>query len=100
MNYAKMSNAELTAAKTAFIIRGNMNAAREIAEFQEVFGKRVRVIKGRKVPLGTEGVVFWVKRYDNSKYGDPWGIYSNTRVGLKDDAGNTYFTAFNNVILI
>ena len=100
MNYAKMSEKELNELKFAAICKGNMNAATEISDFQAVYGKRVKVVKGRKVPHGTEGVVFWVKRYDNSKYGDPWGIYSNTRVGFKDDSGQVFFTAFNNVALV
>ena len=40
-------------------------AAREAAEEAErnrpVRGKRMRVVRGRKVPKGTEGVVFWVR---------------------------------------
>ena len=100
MNYAKMSEKELNEVKFAFTCKGNLNAAREISEFQEVYNKRVKVVKGRKVPHGTEGVVFWVKRYDNSKYGDAWGIYSNTRIGFKDDEGQAFFTAFDNVVLV
>jgi len=100
MNYSKMSQKELVELEFEALRRGNLNAAGEIADFRKFYGKRVRVVKGRKVPIGTEGVVFWLKRYDNSKYGDPWGIYSNTRIGLKDDNGDAYFTAIDNVILI
>lgn len=99
MNYSKMTGEELQRLSFEAISRGNMNAAREIAEFQEFYGKRVKVVKGRKVPHGTEGIVFFVKRYDNSKYGDPWGIYSNTRIGFKDDNGEAHYTALNNVVL-
>lgn len=43
-------------------------------------GKRVRVVKGRKVPIGTEGVVFWI--------GDgKWG----TRAGIQTDEGERVF---------
>ena len=100
MNYAKMSEKELTEIEAAFICKGNLNAAREISEFKEMYGKRVKVVKGRKVPHGTEGVVFFVKRYDNSKYGDPWGIYSTTKIGFKDDNGEAFFTAYDNVVLV
>jgi hypothetical protein len=100
MNYSKLSPKQLSELHTAFVIHGNLNAAREVAEFQKLFNKQVQVVKGRKVPIGTRGIVFWVKRYDNSKYGDPWGIYSNTRIGFKDVDGNVYFTSYNNVELV
>lgn len=98
--YSEMTEDELTELKMAFIANGNLNAAREIDEFRHMYGKRVKVVKGRKVPHGTEGVVFFLKRYDNSKYGDSFGIYSNTRIGFKDDAGEAYFTSYDNVVLI
>lgn len=95
--YWEMTRAELLELKTALVMRGSMNAAREVGEFIEYYGERVRVVKGRKVPHGTEGVVVWLRRYDNSKYGDPWGIYSNTRIGIKDDSGTVHYTALDNV---
>lgn len=97
MDYRKMTTAELHELEYQLVARGNLNAAQEVHDFMEVYGKRVKVIKGRKVPHGTEGEVFWVKRYDNSKYGDPWGIYSVTKVGIRDDAGEAHFTAIGNV---
>jgi len=101
MDYRSMTTGQLDQLRAEAVRRGNLNAVCEIADFQDIYGKRVRVVKGRKVPLGTEGTVFWVKRYDNSKYGDPWGIYSVTKVGIKSDAGNTtYFTAIGNIELI
>lgn len=99
MKYSEMTNEQLLKLQTEFTIRGNYNAAREISEFREVFGKIVEVVKGRKVPKGTVGRCFWVKRYDNSKYGDPWGIYSSTRIGIKTADGEIYFTAFDNVVV-
>lgn len=61
MNYAKMSEKELNDLRFAFICKGNHNAAREISDFKEVYNKRVKVVKGRKVPHGTEGIVFLLK---------------------------------------
>lgn len=100
MKYSDMSSKELEAARLFAITNGNLNAAREISEFQKFYGKRVKTVKGRKVPIGTEGVVFFVKRYDYSLNGDCWGINSNTRVGFKDDSGEAYFTSLNNIVLI
>lgn len=50
-------------------------------------GQQVTVVKGRKVPVGTTGEVFWV---GESNYG-------GFRVGLKDAEGEVYWTAASNV---
>lgn len=100
MNLKNMTTEELQKLEFELIRRGSVNAATEVSDFRRVYSKRVKVVKGRKVPKGTEGVVFWVKRYDNSKHGDPWGIYSVTKVGIKDDDGNVHFTAIGNVQII
>lgn len=49
-------------------------------------GKRVVVVRGRKVAKGTTGVCIWV---GSGTYGD--------RVGIKDDAGEVHWTALTNV---
>jgi hypothetical protein len=49
-------------------------------------GRLVRVVKGRKVPKGTEGVCIWIGM---TQYGQ--------RVGLKDAAGTVHWTAATNV---
>lgn len=100
MNYAKMTETELENARIFAINHDNLNAAREISEFKKFYGNRVKVVKGRKVSRGIEGVVFFVKRYDNSKHGDSFGIYSTTRIGFKTDSGETYYTAAQNVELV
>jgi hypothetical protein len=52
-------------------------------------GRRVVVFKGRKVPVGTEGVVIWE--------GDgQWG----TRIGIKRDDGGLEWTAASNAKVI
>lgn len=43
-------------------------------------GKRVRVMRGRKVNVGTEGVVFWIGE-------SQWGM----RAGIRTDDGQTHF---------
>ena len=49
-------------------------------------GVRVRVVKGRKVPVGTEGVCFHLKA-------GSWG----DRCGFTDNDGDTHWTAADNV---
>ncbi len=56
-------------------------------------GKRVRVVRGRKVPIGTEGTVFW------KGMGRAYG-YSRIipmRVRMKTDAGETIWINAGNV---
>lgn len=50
-------------------------------------GSRVKVVKGRKVPIGTVGTVFWIG--DNQ-----WG--EGKRLGIEGDDGETYWTAASN----
>lgn len=95
-----MSRDDLTRLQFEFLSRGNANAAREVAEHLDFYDKQVEVVKGRKVKKGTVGTCFWLRRYDNSRYGDPWGIYSSTRIGIKTAEGETYFTALDNVVLV
>lgn len=52
-------------------------------------GKMVVVFKGRKVPIGTTGEIFWLGAGNHSE-----------RVGLKDSAGNVHWTAKSNVRVI
>lgn len=58
--------------------------AREVAK-----GDTVEVYKGRKVPVGTVGKVFWMGA-------GKWGW----RVGLNDETGTTHWTALGNVRVV
>lgn len=60
--------------------------ARSLAAGEIVYGQRVEVVKGRKVPVGTVGSVIWVGDGD---YGP--------RVGLVDEAGVKHWLALANV---
>lgn len=67
---------------------GTMTAAadRRMIEADVRKGSWVRVVRGRKVPVGTEGWCIWMGESD---YG--------TRVGVKDRAGVVHWTACANV---
>lgn len=71
------------AAKAAAVaaVDAKVYAARTVAK-----GKDVTVVRGRKVPIGTTGRVFWLGA---TKYG--------TRVGLGLADGTSVFTAVGNV---
>jgi len=58
-------------------------------------GKRVRVVKGRKVPIGTTGTITW-KGEVNYGY-HSWD--ARTRLGIRDDAGQQWWTDSHNVEL-
>lgn len=75
---------------------GALKAADEAAAATPAKGKWVKVVRGRKVPKGTEGTVIWYgagKAYSwyDAKYGPP------KRVGLKTADGTVHWTAASNV---
>lgn len=94
---SKYSDEELNEMSMYFAERENLRACSLISKVRDYYHKQVKVVKGRKVPIGTTGECFWMNSYDNSKYGDPWGIYTTIRIGIKDDAGNVYWTSLDNV---
>ncbi|MBR4396933.1 MAG: hypothetical protein IKS93_03670 [Methanobrevibacter sp.] len=61
-------------------------------------GKLVVVNRGRKVPHGTSGEVFWLKKVNYDPYQRAWGW--KTKIGLKDDVGNVYWTYADNVDVV
>ena len=61
----------------------------EIANGEIVVGQTIKVYRGRKIPQGTMGVVFWV-----ADEPDHFGVY---KIGFKDESGVKYFCAINNV---
>ena len=60
--------------------------------------KKVIVVKGRKVPKGTEGVVFWIGIQNYGKYHRSG--YEVTRIGIKDEFGTIFWTSASNVEVI
>lgn len=58
-------------------------------------GKVIKVVRGRKVPIGAFGEVFWMGEVNY----DPYGRYYNKtwRIGFKADDGETYWTDIRNV---
>ena len=99
-DYRNKTDEELREIEFWAIANGNHNAAQEVRDFREFYGKIVEVFKGSKVPVGTRGKVFFVKRKNFGKYADPWGIYSTTIVGIIDDAGNKFYTNCQNCRII
>jgi hypothetical protein len=61
----------------------------DLANGEIMVGQIVKVYRGRKVPQGTIGIVFWISEEE-----DAFGCY---KIGIKDEAGIKHFTAFNNV---
>lgn len=96
---SKLSSEELEKLEFALVCRGEMNAAARAKEVRMFYGKRVVVVKGRKIPKGITGECFWMAAKCYSRYGDPWGIYTVVRIGIKDDEGNIWWTALDNVEL-
>ena len=61
-------------------------------------GKIVKVVKGRKVPLGTVGEVFWMEHVNYDSYNRRCG--ETIKVGIKDSNGNKYYTYINNLEVV
>lgn len=58
-------------------------------------GEYVVVVKGRKVPIGTEGVVFWMKESNYGYYDS-----GNFRIGIDTGDGNVEWTYSDNVVVL
>lgn len=84
--------------RMACATRENAGALMEVSAFEDYLDKPVKVVSGRKVPIGTIGVVFWVGMRNYSKYGNWWRW--EVRVGIRTDDGTTHFTAEKNVEVI
>lgn len=78
-----------------FMKNDNLSASAELRDHEKFFGKIVKVMRGRKVPHGTQGVVVYFK---STHYGGQWFEW-HTRIGIKDKDGNVFYTALNNVEL-
>lgn len=100
MDLKKYSEKALDELQYALARREDWKAYDAINSFRKYYNKHVVVVKGRKVPHGTTGVCFWMGTYDNSKYGDPWGFYTTTRVGIRDADENVYWTSVKNIELV
>lgn len=86
--------AEFAANARYWADRAAASRAQEEAE-KEMFrlygkGAVVEVTKGRKVPVGTTGTVFWIGEDKFSRTGA-------MRIGFKDEADTTHWTALSNV---
>lgn len=81
---AKIYNDVVAAERTARHLM-RMAEEKEAERKRPSKGKTLKVVKGRKVPVGTEGVCIWL---GNGQYG--------SRVGIKDSAGNVHWTAASN----
>lgn len=62
-----------------------------------VNGKIVSVNRGRKVPKGTTGKVFWI---GNNGYGQSVGIATSTRKGMKPGRNGRSYESFLDVVFV
>lgn len=86
--------------ETALWIRDSWAAAKFINRFRTFNHKIVRVVKGRKVPIGTTGRVTWMGIWRYSKGPDTWGLSTVVRVRITTEDGEKYFTDVKNVELV
>lgn len=97
-HFRSMSREDRDKYHMACAMRDNIGALMELQAFEEYLDKKVKVVKGRKVPIGTVGTVFWVGMQNYSRYGNWWSW--KVRLGFKTEAGETFFTNEVNVELL
>jgi hypothetical protein len=82
--------------------RNERKAAAEAA--RPARGKTLKVVRGRKVPIGTEGICIWTGSTHFggiiTRRGQRLGGRSSERVGIKDAAGEVHWTAAANVEVV
>lgn len=74
----------------------------ESAEYQAKVpakGMTLKVVKGRKVPVGTVGECIWTGERSYSQWQAKYGA-ANLRVGIKDADGNVHWTDASNVEVV
>ena len=98
VEFRAMSPESLTQYRQVCLERQNAGALMEVDAFVKYLDKEVKVVKGRKVPVGTVGKVFWIGMANYSKYGNWWSW--EVRVGFKDEGGETYFVSERNIELV
>ena len=72
-----------------------------VKAFYHTYGQQVKVVCGRKVPRGTVGECFWMgyKPYGYVRP-RPEEVSKALRIGIRDAAGEVYWTTLNNVEVI
>lgn len=75
-----------------------MRREREAAEAKlPKVGRTVRVVKGRKLPKGTTGRVFW---YGADMYASRYDVNPSPRIGIELETGEKVFTSGGNVEVV
>lgn len=97
MKLNRMTESEIERYREYCIQAGNTAALTEINEHRQFFGNLVKVVKGRKIPHGTKGIVFYVERVH---YGYQWWKGWSTRIGFRDESDNVFFTDSNNLEVV
>ena len=101
MNMMELKNYSREGLKklSAHLMYSGSYASVYVDKFASTYGHKVRVVRGRKVPHGTEGVCFWmgIKRYVNhgNDYGCGYG--EDVRIGIRDVLGQVYWTSIRNI---
>ncbi|QVK19737.1 hypothetical protein KHQ81_15360 (plasmid) [Mycoplasmatota bacterium] len=79
------------------IKKDNLQAVTEISDHQKFFGKDVEVYKGRKLPIGTRGIVISLKTQHFAQ--SVWRGWT-TKVGIETDDNKILYTYLDNIRLV
>ena len=82
----------------ACAMRDNHAAMSEFYAYEKYLDKSIVIVKGRKIPIGTKGVCFYVGAVNYSKLKNWWDW--TIRIGFKTENGETFFTSERNIELV
>ena len=82
----------------ACAMRDNHAAMSEFYAYEKYLDKSIVIVKGRKIPIGTKGVCFYVGAVNYSKLKNWWDW--TIRIGFKTENGETFFTSERNIALV
>ena len=82
----------------ACAMRDNHAAMSEFYAYEKYLDKSIVIVKGRKIPIGTKGVCFYVGAVNYSKLKNWWDW--TIRIGFKTENGETFFTSERNIDLV
>lgn len=82
----------------ACAMRDNHAAMSEFYAYEKYLDKSIVIVKGRKIPIGTKGVCFYVVAVNYSKLKNWWDW--TIRIGFKTENGETFFTSERNIELV
>ncbi|MDE7157646.1 MAG: hypothetical protein K2O02_06810 [Lachnospiraceae bacterium] len=98
IQFRKMTTSQKQEYYLACAMRDNHAAMSEFNAYEKYLDKSIVVVKGRKIPIGTKGICFYIGAVNYNKYKNWWNW--TIRIGFKTENGETFFTSEHNIELV